>query len=103
MLEAELAQPVVGFVTRLHRFPALQLALRLCRCGDDGLARHVKRVPDVLRAPCGAHPACWAVECECGQVVHAGQCPVACECGVWYVGDREAVYAIRLPETPDGE
>lgn len=103
MLEAELAQPILGYVTRLHRFPALQLALRLCRFGDDGLAKYVKRVPDNLRARCGAHPACWAVECDCGAVVHAGQDLAECQCGVWLVGDRLAVYAIRLPESDEGQ
>jgi hypothetical protein len=53
MLETE----PVGYVSRLHQFPALQLALRLCRCDDDGLAKYVKRLPANRRVSCGAHPS----------------------------------------------
>jgi hypothetical protein len=99
MLETE----PVGYVSRLHQFPALQLALRLCRCDDDGLARYVKRLPANRRVSCGAHPSCWAVECDCGAVVHAGLDLAGCVCGVWLVADREGAYAIRLPGADDGE
>jgi hypothetical protein len=90
-----------GHQSTLKPVAALALALRVCRFGNDGLANHVRRVPDEYLArgcPIGHGRECWLVRCLCGVVVHVGPDLVECSCGRWLVGDDEAVYAIRLPE-----
>jgi hypothetical protein len=93
-----------GYRTTLQMPPWLAFAVRFCRMGDDGLAQHVRRVPDEYLSrgcPVDHGRECWLVRCLCGVVVHVGPDLVECSCRRWLVADDEAVYAIRLPEAEE--
>ena len=79
----------------------MAFALRFCRDGEDGLARHMKVVP-------AEHINVHGVLCPCLNGDDGGsdvavtvperefvECPGGC--GRWYMRDAETVWAARLP------
>lgn len=79
----------------------LALALRLCRDGADGLAGHMRRVPEdyvAVAVRLQDRQEVRTVLCPCGgaQEVRAGL--VECSCSRWFAADEGGVWAIRLPE-----
>jgi hypothetical protein len=81
-----------GHVSELARFPALAIAMRFCRDGEDGLARLMRPVPD-------DHRNGLEVRCLCGATAMATVLLESCpgECGRLFVGDESGVWAVTLP------
>jgi hypothetical protein len=64
--------------------------IRLCRDGDDGLARHLKRVP-------AGYFENEAVLCPCGERVVVDGVAECLPCGRLYLSDGVDVFAARIP------
>jgi hypothetical protein len=86
-----------GYVSELQRFPALQIALRLCVDRSDphdvrGLVELFKRVPDEH-----IDRSTGTVRCLCGAVTAFGDlhpCPGGC--GRWFAADESGAFAARV-------
>jgi hypothetical protein len=86
-----------GYVSELQRFPALQIALRLCVDRTDphdvrGLVELFKRVPDEY-----LDRSTSTVRCLCGHVTAFGDlhpCPGGC--GRWFAADESGAFAARV-------
>jgi hypothetical protein len=82
-------------VSDLGRFPALRIALRLCRDVQkgEGLVQLFRRVPEahVDRAES-------RVRCLCGaETVFGDLHPCPGDCGRWFAADGSGAFAARFP------
>lgn len=83
--------PPLGRRSDLNRLPGLALALRLCRDGDDTLAKRLVKVPDEHRDGLTVHCLCGADTVATGYLE-----PCAGDCGRWFAGDESGVWSARL-------
>jgi hypothetical protein len=87
-----------GYVSELQRFPALQIALRLCVDRSDphdvrGLVELFKRVPDEPRYIDRSRSL---VHCPCGASVPFGDLHPCSGCDRWYAADESGAFAARV-------
>lgn len=92
-----------GYVSELQRFPALQIAVRLCVDRTDpkdvrGLVELFKRVPDEPRY---IDRSQGLVHCPCGADTPFGDLHQCSGCDRWYAADESGAFAARVQIVAD--